>query len=229
MIARSRPADRGDHDAVAGQDPDANGAEPGDEDEKDGVHKSRPTSHAQMDVRTGRFARAGHARDQTGRGRTAGQRRVVEPRRTIQRGRANVDLVVDPTHPDTVYTAAPAVASGRAPTPAWSLAVGVANERDADAGALAVGPDGALWAGTGEANPSGGGLTYFGNGIYKIDRWQRHVAALGLVDSAATSRIVVDPDQPEATTSRRRARSPSPCRGAASPGRRRRDQDWNSS
>ena len=34
-------------------------------------------------------------------------------------------------------------------------------------GAFAQAPDGTLWAGTGEANPPGGGLTYFGDGIYK--------------------------------------------------------------
>src|SRR5258705_9300587 len=63
-------------------------------------------------------------------------------------------------------------------------------------GALAIGPDGTLWAGTGEANPSGGGLTYFGNGIYKSTdggaTWQQW----GLVNSAAIGRIVVDPTDP---------------------------------
>ena len=34
-------------------------------------------------------------------------------------------------------------------------------------GAIAQAPNGTLWAGTGEANPPGGGLTYFGDGIYK--------------------------------------------------------------
>ena len=34
-------------------------------------------------------------------------------------------------------------------------------------GAFAQAPDGTLWAGTGEANPPGGGLTYFGDGVYK--------------------------------------------------------------
>ena len=34
-------------------------------------------------------------------------------------------------------------------------------------GAIAQASDGTLWAGTGEANPPGGGLTYFGDGVYK--------------------------------------------------------------
>jgi hypothetical protein len=34
-------------------------------------------------------------------------------------------------------------------------------------GALAVGSNGTLWAGTGEANPGGGSITFGGNGIYR--------------------------------------------------------------
>jgi photosystem II stability/assembly factor-like uncharacterized protein len=60
-------------------------------------------------------------------------------------------------------------------------------------GAVAEAPDGTLWAGTGEANPPGGGLTYFGDGIYKSTddgaTWQH----MGLPDSAAFGRIAVDP------------------------------------
>ena len=60
-------------------------------------------------------------------------------------------------------------------------------------GAIAKAPDGTLWAGTGEANPPGGGLTYFGDGIYKSTdngaTWQH----MGLPDSAAFGRIAVDP------------------------------------
>ena len=60
-------------------------------------------------------------------------------------------------------------------------------------GAIAKAPDGTLWAGTGEANPPGGGLTYFGDGIYKSTddgaTWQH----MGLPDSAAFGRIAVHP------------------------------------
>ena len=46
-------------------------------------------------------------------------------------------------------------------------------------GAIAKAPDGTLWAGTGEANPPGGGLTYFGDGIYKSTDDGAHLAAHG--------------------------------------------------
>ncbi len=59
-------------------------------------------------------------------------------------------------------------------------------------GAIAKAPDGTLWAGTGEANPPGGGLTYFGDGIYKSTD-NGATGNMGLPDSAAFGRIAVDP------------------------------------
>lgn len=113
------------------------------------------------------------------------------------------DIAVDPTTtPSTVYAA---VASGGIMkstdggmtwTPAWPTSnVQVM-------GALARGSDGTLWAGTGEANPSGGGDQFLtdasplGNGIYKStdggQRWQLS----GLPNSGAFGRIAVNPDNP---------------------------------
>ncbi|HEY6890840.1 MAG TPA: hypothetical protein VI300_23750 [Solirubrobacter sp.] len=60
-------------------------------------------------------------------------------------------------------------------------------------GAFAQAPNGDLWAGTGEANPPGGGLTYFGDGIYKSSDNGAHWTNMGLTDSAAIGRIAVDP------------------------------------
>src|SRR5439155_12358750 len=60
-------------------------------------------------------------------------------------------------------------------------------------GAVAQGPDGALWAGTGEANPPGGGLTYFGNGVYKSTDGGASWQNVGLTESASIGRIAVDP------------------------------------
>ena len=107
-----------------------------------------------------------------------------------------VDLVVDPTHADTLYAAASgggvwkSTDAGMTWQSSWPANV------TQTLGALAIGPDGTLWAGTGEANPSGGGLTYFGDGIYKSTdggaTWQHW----GLVNSAAIGRIVVDPTDP---------------------------------
>src|SRR3954447_1864252 len=60
-------------------------------------------------------------------------------------------------------------------------------------GSFAQAPNGDLWAGTGEANPPGGGLTYFGDGIYKSTDNGGHWTKMGLADSAAIGRIAVDP------------------------------------
>jgi photosystem II stability/assembly factor-like uncharacterized protein len=108
-----------------------------------------------------------------------------------------VDLAVDPRHANTVYVAASGggvwkSTDGAATfTPVWPRSL------TQTMGALAMGPDGTLWAGTGEANPSGGGLTYFGDGVYKSTdggaTWQHW----GLTDSAAIGRIAVDPMNPD--------------------------------
>lgn len=107
-----------------------------------------------------------------------------------------VDLVVDPSHPDTIYIAAAgggvwkSTDEGSTFTEAWP------DNYPQTMGALAMGPDGTLWAGTGEANPAGGGMTYFGNGVYKSTDGGQTWTNVGLTGSAAIGRIVVNPDNP---------------------------------
>ena len=59
-----------------------------------------------------------------------------------------------------------------------------------------------LWAGTGEANPPGGGLTYFGDGIYKSTDDGAHWTNIGLRESASIGRIAVDPTNPDGCSRR---------------------------
>jgi hypothetical protein len=80
---------------------------------------------------------------------------------------------------------------GKTWTPAWPTSFTQAM------GALARGQDGTLWAGTGEANPSGGGDTFLGNGIYKSTDGGRSWRLSGLPDSGAFGRIAVNPDNPK--------------------------------
>ena len=87
-------------------------------------------------------------------------------------------------------------------------------------GAFAQAPDGTLWAGTGEANPPGGGLTYFGDGIYKSTDNGAHWTNMGLtrerVDRAHRGR----PDEPAtASSSRPPGTSPAAPSSAASTAR----------
>src|SRR5262249_56526390 len=60
-------------------------------------------------------------------------------------------------------------------------------------GALVITPSGTLLAATGEANPGGGSITYGGGGIFRsVDggaTWQR----VGLANSGAIGRLVIDP------------------------------------
>ena len=103
------------------------------------------------------------------------------------------DVVADVDQPNTVYSA---VAGGGV----WRSSDGGANwtnvwpnSNTQPMGALEQAEDGTLWAGTGEANPPGGGLTYFGDGIYKSTDRGATWTNTGLRDSEAIGRIASDP------------------------------------
>jgi hypothetical protein len=110
-------------------------------------------------------------------------------------------LAVDPTAtPTTVYAAITAAGimkstdGGVTWTPAWPASNVQAM------GALARGSDGTLWAGTGEANPSGGGDEFLtdaapmGDGLYKSTDGGKSWQLSGLPNSGAFGRIAVNPD-----------------------------------
>jgi len=107
-----------------------------------------------------------------------------------------VDLVVDNQHPDTIFVAASGGGvwkssdDGMTYTPAWP------STQTQTMGAIAQGSNGTLYAGTGEANPSGGGLTFTGDGMYKSTDGGASWTHIGLVNSAAIGRIAVDPSNP---------------------------------
>ena len=81
-----------------------------------------------------------------------------------------------------------------------------------------MGSDGTLWVGTGEANPSGGGLTFFGNGVYRSTDGGATWTKSGLPDSGAVGNIVVDPTDPGGSSSRPPATCPARRLSAASTG-----------
>ena len=104
-----------------------------------------------------------------------------------------VDIAVDPQVPDQVFIAAASGGvwkssdAGGTFTPAWPDGWGQA------IGAVAMTSDGVLFAGTGEAQPGGGSITFGGDGVYRsADRgatWKR----VGLADSHAIARFAIDP------------------------------------
>jgi hypothetical protein len=108
-----------------------------------------------------------------------------------------VDLVVDPRHTDTLYVAASGGGVWKSSDAGATFASVWPADLTQTLGALAMGADGTLWAGTGEANPSGGGLTFFGNGVYRSTDGGAHWQQWGLTASGAIGKIVVDPGDPQ--------------------------------
>ena len=106
------------------------------------------------------------------------------------------DVAVDPLHPGTVYIA---TASGGI----WKTTDGGTTTANMTSvwpidlpqaiGAIAVGPDGTIFAGTGETNPGGGSITFYGGGIYRSTDGGSTWKNIGLTDSWTIGRIVIDP------------------------------------
>jgi photosystem II stability/assembly factor-like uncharacterized protein len=106
-------------------------------------------------------------------------------------------LALDTRRPDTVYAAAASGGlwvsrdAGQRFQPAWPAGWTQAM------GAVAVGPDGTVYAGTGEVNPGGGSITYEGTGLYASRDGGRHWRLLGLRDAGAIGAITIDPADPK--------------------------------
>jgi photosystem II stability/assembly factor-like uncharacterized protein len=108
-----------------------------------------------------------------------------------------VDIAVDPVAPDTIYVAAAtggvwkSTDRGAQFTSIWPAT------NPQSMGALVIASNGTLFAGTGEANPGGGSVTYGGAGVYRsVDggaSWER----VGLTNSGAIGRLAVDPTDPQ--------------------------------
>jgi photosystem II stability/assembly factor-like uncharacterized protein len=107
------------------------------------------------------------------------------------------DLVVDNQAPDSLYVAASgggvwkSTDAGMTYSPVWP------ETTVQTIGAIAQASNGTLYTGTGEANPPGGGLTYFGDGMYKSTDGGAHWSHIGLEQSASIGRIAVDPANPD--------------------------------
>lgn len=114
------------------------------------------------------------------------------------RGPTNVggrvlDVVVDPRRRDSVYAATASggvwhsTDAGKRYRPVWP------DHLTQAIGALDVSRSGVLWAGTGEAGPGGGSITYGGTGVYRSADGGRSWKSMGLKGSDRIGRIVVDP------------------------------------
>jgi photosystem II stability/assembly factor-like uncharacterized protein len=106
-----------------------------------------------------------------------------------------IDVVVHPTTPGTVYVAAgtggvwKSTDGGATMTSVWP------DYLPQSMGALAIAPDGTLFAGTGEPDHGGGG-SYYGTGLYRSTNGGRTWTSLGLKNTGAIGRIRIDPTDP---------------------------------
>src|SRR3954471_3362536 len=107
-----------------------------------------------------------------------------------------LDIVVDPRsdpgHKGTIFIAAAtggvwkSTDGGKKFSPAWP------DDLTQTIGALAIAPDGTLYAGTGEAGPGGGSSTYGGQGVYRSRDGGQSWQDIGLAETSRIGRIVVD-------------------------------------
>ena len=108
-----------------------------------------------------------------------------------------VDIAVDPVTADTIYVAAATGGvwkskdRGARFTSIWPAA------NPQSMGALLITSNGTLFAGTGEANPGGGSITYGGGGIYRSLDVGRTWQLVGLTNSGTIGRLAVDPNNPQ--------------------------------
>ena len=106
-------------------------------------------------------------------------------------------LAVDPVLPDTVYAAAASGGVWKSTDAATTFSSIWPDHFPQATGAIAMGADGVLYVGTGEAQPGGGSLTYEGDGVYRSTDRGRTWQHAGLRDSATIGAIAIDPSNPK--------------------------------
>ncbi|WP_018680959.1 sialidase family protein [Actinokineospora enzanensis] len=107
-----------------------------------------------------------------------------------------VDLAVDPRKRDALYVATASGGLWRSTDAGATFAPAWPENLTQALGSVAVAPDGTLYVGTGEANPGGGSITYTGTGLYKSTDGGRKWTNIGLRDSGAIGKVVIDPTDP---------------------------------
>jgi photosystem II stability/assembly factor-like uncharacterized protein len=105
-----------------------------------------------------------------------------------------IDMVVDPKT-STLYVAAGTGGVWKSTDGGATLVSAWSDDLPQSMGALAIAPDGTLYAGTGEPDHGGGG-SYYGTGVYRSTDGGANWVSLGLADTGAIGRIRIDPADP---------------------------------
>ena len=107
-----------------------------------------------------------------------------------------VDLVADPSQSGRVYVAAGTGGVWRSDDAGENFVQAWPTAFTQSMGALAVTPDGTVFAGTGEPDHGGGG-SYYGTGVYRSTDQGATWELVALPNSGSIGRIQVDPKNPE--------------------------------
>ncbi|HEX8002365.1 MAG TPA: hypothetical protein VF519_06685 [Mycobacteriales bacterium] len=108
-----------------------------------------------------------------------------------------LDVVIDPLAPNSIYVATATGGVWHSSDAGMTYESRWPVDHNQTIGALAIAPDGTLYAGTGEAGPGGGSLTYGGDGVYRSRDGGHTWENVGLETSERIGRIVVDPGNPQ--------------------------------
>jgi photosystem II stability/assembly factor-like uncharacterized protein len=104
-----------------------------------------------------------------------------------------LDIAIDPNDANTLYVAAASGGVWKSVDAGLTLISAWPDDNAQAVGALAFTSDGRLYAGTGEAGPGGGSLTFGNKGVFVSDDGGDSWDALGLEASERISRIAIDP------------------------------------
>jgi photosystem II stability/assembly factor-like uncharacterized protein len=108
-----------------------------------------------------------------------------------------VDIAPDVDDLNTVFIAAASGGVWKSTDAGTTFTRSWPDELTQAMGALAMGADGTLYAGTGEPQPGGGSITYGGTGMYRSTDKGATWEHVGLSEAGAFGRIFVDPANPQ--------------------------------
>ena len=127
--------------------------------------------------------------------------RLAEPRWSHAgppaRGGRVADVAVDPTSAERAFAATAAGGVWRSDDGGLSWMPAWGPDLPQAMGAIAAGPDGTLYAGTGDPVPTRGFAVSGGSGVYSSRDGGSTWTPAGLTDSGSIGRIVVDPRDPD--------------------------------